>query len=67
MSWRGNGEDHHGPRNHHAAGWLPARLLDRKRHHRLLFVSSAQLVDSHLPQLRESIFKQALRAYEQPC
>ena len=30
-------------------------------------VSSAHLVESHLPQLRESIFKQALRAYEQPC
>ena len=30
-------------------------------------VSSAHLVESCLPQLRESIFKQALRAYEQPC
>ena len=30
-------------------------------------VASAQLVDSCLPRLRESIFKQALRAYEQPC
>tara|TARA_B100001939_G_scaffold288530_1_gene259424 strand:+ start:460 stop:663 length:204 start_codon:yes stop_codon:yes gene_type:complete len=30
-------------------------------------VPSAHLVESHLPQLRESIFKQALRAYEQPC
>ena len=31
------------------------------------YVSSTHLVDSHLPQLRESIFQQALRAYEQPC
>lgn len=31
------------------------------------YVSSTHLVDSHLQQLRESIFKQALRAYEQPC
>ena len=31
------------------------------------YVSSTHLVESHLRQLRESIFKQALRAYEQPC
>ena len=31
------------------------------------YVSSTHLVDSHLQQLRESIYKQALRAYEQPC
>ena len=31
------------------------------------YVSSTPLVDSHLSQLRVSLFKQALRAYEQPC
>ena len=31
------------------------------------YVSSTPPVDSHLHHLRESIFKQALRAYEQPC